>query len=97
MWYFIGNHGSGCTLGSDVQLTCIDIYGFRFCGSFLSDLFSSCRSVHSLMIASMCFRVCLDGSFLMILVSSVFDSIRWGDFWCLGDVVIKLDRVGCAL
>ena len=71
MWYFIGTLGSDRTLESDVQLTCIYFDGFRFCGYFLSNFFRSFRSVRSLMIASTCSRVFLDGSFLMSLVSYV--------------------------
>ena len=40
-------------------------------GPFCRICFRSCRNVHSLMIASTCSRVSLDGSFMMSLVGSV--------------------------
>ena len=64
------------------------------------DCFCSCRSVRSLMIASTCSRVFLDGLFMMDLVSSVVPLrilSAWVIFWRLDDVVIKLDSVRCAL
>ena len=74
----------------------VDVHGFwwvQVCGSFLSDLFSFLQDRAK-------FDYCVD-LFKGVFGLSIFygfgyfhswfvDPVRWGDCWCLDDVVIKL-------